>query len=143
MKWDKEIERKIQEAMESGAFDNLPGKGEPLSIDQNPHEDPDWALAFHILKSNEFTLPWVERKRAIERKTEAARLTLRRAQESFIHGDDESFAASGRAVTAFREQAVEINREIRSYNLQVPLAQLQLAPIKIDREIQNIQENHS
>ncbi len=39
------VERRIAEAMEEGAFDSLPGAGQPLEIDEPPprHADP-WRL---------------------------------------------------------------------------------------------------
>jgi DnaJ family protein C protein 28 len=139
MNWDKEIEKKIREAMESGAFDNLPGKGQPLSLDQNPHEDPSWRLAHHILKSNNFSLPWVEKRREIEDRIETARKELARAWEA--RGSRTTGQGSQRsrdwdsAVVAFRQQVGEINRLIRTYNLEVPSPQLHLFSLDADREI--------
>jgi DnaJ family protein C protein 28 len=134
MNWDKEIEKKIKEAMESGAFDNLPGKGQPLPLDQNPYEDPYWRLAHHILKSNNFSLPWVEKRRDLEERIEAAKSDLARAWGSRQSrpGEWES------AVAAFREQVGEINRQIRTYNLEVPSARLHLFFVDADREIETV-----
>ena len=33
-------ERKIQDAIEDGLFDNLPGRGQPLDLSVNPFEPP-------------------------------------------------------------------------------------------------------
>ena len=55
------IEEIIRQAMQEGKFDDLPGKGKPLNLDQNPHQDPDWRVAHHLLKSAGFSLPWIER----------------------------------------------------------------------------------
>jgi len=38
MQYESWIDRQIREAMERGAFDNLPGAGKPLHLD----DDPDW-----------------------------------------------------------------------------------------------------
>ena len=38
--WEMIAERKIREAMEEGAFENLRGKGRPLDLEENPYEDP-------------------------------------------------------------------------------------------------------
>ena len=45
---DLSIEEIIRRAIQEGKFDDLPGKGEPLQLDDNPHEDPEWRAAHHI-----------------------------------------------------------------------------------------------
>ncbi|MEA3440806.1 MAG: DUF1992 domain-containing protein [Chloroflexota bacterium] len=54
------IEEHIRRAMEEGKFDDLPGKGKPLRLDHNPHEDPQWRTAYRMLRNSGFTLPWIE-----------------------------------------------------------------------------------
>src|SRR5689334_22802808 len=44
-------ERKIQEAIDEGAFDNLPGKGKPLVFDDDPMTPPHLRLANRILRN--------------------------------------------------------------------------------------------
>jgi Domain of unknown function (DUF1992) len=44
-KWESIAERKIREAMDAGAFENLPSMGKPIPIDRNPFEDPNlWII---------------------------------------------------------------------------------------------------
>jgi DnaJ family protein C protein 28 len=142
VKWGNELEKKIQEALESGAFDNLPGKGEPLSLDQNPHEDPSWRLAHHVLKSNEFTLPWLEKRREIESQISTARNGLRLAWEKQGASPGGTSSPAARdwqsAVASFRRQIADINRQIRSYNLQAPLDRLHLYVIDAEAEIEEL-----
>lgn len=45
-------ERKIEEAMEEGQFDNLPGAGKPLALDDCSHLPPDMRMAYTILKNS-------------------------------------------------------------------------------------------
>jgi hypothetical protein len=42
------IDRQVREAMERGAFDNLPGAGKPLSLS----DDPDWWVKSKIAAEN-------------------------------------------------------------------------------------------
>ena len=53
------FERQIREAMESGAFDNLPHQGKPLPNDDNPHAG-EWGLAYKMLKDAGYAPPWIE-----------------------------------------------------------------------------------
>jgi DnaJ family protein C protein 28 len=139
------IEEIIRRAMEEGQFDNLPGKGKPLQLDQNPHQDPEWRAAHSMLKSGGFSLPWIESLREIEAHIQEARTSLARSwswcsaqlAESIIssQADDEW----KRAIASFREKITEINREIREYNLQVPSDRFQLRLLNAEREIEQIQ----
>ena len=88
------IEEHIRRAMEEGKFEDLPGKGEPLNLEENPLEDPEWRMANHILRSSGFTLPWIETYREIEQVLEVARKSLLRTwtwrQASSRQGDPSS-----------------------------------------------------
>ena len=44
-------ERKIQEAIEEGAFDDLPGKGQPIDLDDDPMTPPHLRLSNRVLKN--------------------------------------------------------------------------------------------
>ena len=50
-RWRDVIEDQIRAAQERGDFDNLPGAGKPLKLDENPYAG-DRALAFHLLQQN-------------------------------------------------------------------------------------------
>ena len=44
-------ERKIEQALEEGQFDNLPGMGRPLDIEDVSHLPPELRMAYTILKN--------------------------------------------------------------------------------------------
>jgi len=134
------MEDPIDRAMREGKFDDLPGKGKRLHLSENPHEDPEWGLAFHMLKENGFTLPWIQLRQEIESEIESARLALRRAWQT---NQDGTGAHSGdvdwrRARSHFHEQVEQINRRIRDYNLQTPSLNFQLPPLNAEREIDRL-----
>ena len=135
-------EEQIRRAIEEGKFDNLPGKGKPLHLEENPFEDPEWRLANHVLKSSGFTLPWIEKRGEIEALIENARSALKRSDEwrrqALSEGKPAPFVSAewNKAVEKFREQAAEINRLILSYNLEAPSSQLQMPQLSIERELE-------
>jgi hypothetical protein len=49
--FDKIAEERIREAIERGEFDDLPGKGRPLSLEDDSHLPTDLRLAYKILKN--------------------------------------------------------------------------------------------
>jgi DnaJ family protein C protein 28 len=139
----RNLDEQIRQAMQRGEFDNLPGKGKPLDLRQNPHEDPGWQTTYRILKENGYTLPWIESRRAIELDFEKDLISLRRSWEWRV-------AETGRTNLVFAEkewqQALQkfhlavtnLNKRIRNYNLEVPSNQFQRRLINAEWEIGKI-----
>ena len=47
----RRVEEQIQESMDRGEFDNLPGKGKPLNLEEDQHVAPELRMAYRILKN--------------------------------------------------------------------------------------------
>ena len=137
-------EEQIRKAIADGKFDDLPGKGKPLQLDDNPFADPDWALAYHVLQSSGYTLPWIETRKEIEADLEAARASLRRAwewkQRALVESQPEDLVEVEweRALEAFCEHIESLNRRIAAYNLEVPNLRFQHQKIIVVNEILTI-----
>lgn len=58
-KWEHWIDRAIIDAQEWGEFDNLPGRGNLLQLDDNPYAG-EWAMGFHVLKNAGMAPLWME-----------------------------------------------------------------------------------
>ena len=131
------IEDLIQRAIQEGKFSDLPGKGKPLRLDDNPHADPDWQLAYHLLKENGFSLPWLELRQEIEGEIDAARQSIQQAWElrqttTVLEADFQ------RALRVFSEQIARINQRIFDYNLQTPAERFQMRKLNLEQEIEHI-----
>ena len=107
--FDRIAEEKIRAAIEAGEFEQLPGAGQPLKLDQNPYEPEGWGTAFRLLRNNGYTLPWLEENVEIERERIAAHRDLHRAG-----GEDPG------AWQRFVGRIADLNRRIIGYNLRVP-----------------------
>lgn len=135
------IEEHIRRAIEEGKFDNLPGAGKPLRLDQDPFEDPEWRLAYHMLRSSGYRLPWIDERREIQEELQHARETLKRAhawrERKLADGDSQAATKQEweRAVAHFQAQIAEINRKIAAYNLHIPSPHFQLAQLSFEREL--------
>ncbi|MEO9255833.1 MAG: DUF1992 domain-containing protein, partial [Tepidiformaceae bacterium] len=71
MSFDQLIESQIQEAMEAGAFDNLPGAGKPLQFtDQERMAGDNW-LGYKVLQNGGMLPEWLSLAREIELDREA------------------------------------------------------------------------
>jgi hypothetical protein len=63
--FQKIIEQRIKEAQERGEFDDLPGRGEPLKIEDDSHIPEDLRLAYKVLRNADFLPPELELKKEI------------------------------------------------------------------------------
>ena len=61
----KIAEQRIKEAQERGDFDNLPGEGEPLDLQDDRNIPEDLRLAHKILKNADCLPPELEEKKEI------------------------------------------------------------------------------
>ena len=100
--WHFIAERKIREAMEEGAFENLDGSGKPLDLGENPFEDPSLRTAHRLLRNNGFAPGWIEESKEIE--AEAARLQ----------------AGGELPPDVWRRRMAALNRRILAFNLKAP-----------------------
>ncbi len=61
----KIAEQRIREAQERGEFDDLPGRGEPLELEDDRNIPEDLRLAYKILKNADCLPPELEAKKEI------------------------------------------------------------------------------
>jgi len=146
-KWQKSIDQQIEEARREGKFDNLPGKGKPLKLNENPYEDPAMNAAFTLLKDNDFTLPWIAEGKEIDDELAKARIALARSWSLYRREGSDSDAPAwaknewNRAEQAFRDQVLALNKKIQNYNVAIPNARFEKMKINADREVEKIQND--
>lgn len=139
------IDDLIKKAIEDGQFKDLQGKGKPLNLDENPHEDPAWRLAHHVLKNSGYSLPWIQTRQEIDEETEKLLSNLKRAWEWRLKALERKqpydlVEDEWRRATSRFEQAVEkLNHRIRLYNLEAPSERFQVMPLSALREIEKVQ----
>jgi hypothetical protein len=64
--FDKIVEERIRRAQRKGDFENLPGTGEPLKLQDDSHIAEDLRLAHKILKNADCLPPEIEIKKEIQ-----------------------------------------------------------------------------
>ncbi len=150
--WESWIDQQIREAEARGDFDNLPGKGKPLSIEPNPYAT-DRELAYKILKDAGYAPEWIELDKSIRGRLEQARGTLARSWKWYQAnlarlGDRTDRGAESergrlktgwqRAVAAFQVEIKAINTDIAALNLKVPSPRFQRPRLNEEDERQQI-----
>ncbi len=138
---ERGVEKIIKAAMERGEFDNLPGKGKPLDLNENPFEDPAMALVNHVLKNAGFAPAWIEDRREVGERLEQARAALRRSWTwqgtALVHGVSTVVVLDvwQRAEADFRAEVEQINRQVLNHNLKAPSPLVHLRPVDADEEV--------
>lgn len=131
--WESIVERQIREAMEDGAFDELPYHGEPLPVDDDAAAG-ERALAFRVLRNAGVAPPWIEADKEVRTLLadrdallaravgagESARPRLRRELEGII-------LAANRAIERLNSAAPTERQHRRLLDLGQELTRLEAA----------------
>lgn len=135
-------EKRLREAIENGEFDDLPGKGEPIDLRENPFEDPDLRTVHRLLRNAGFAPAWIEERKDIDAELAAVQTKLTRAWALFGPGGKApSEAEWERSAKEFREQVMELQQRIRIYNLKAPAAVFQRKHIDVEKILESIKRN--
>lgn len=59
-------ERRIAQAMEEGAFEHLPGEGQPLALEDDSRVPQELRMAFKVLKNAGYVPPEIAERKEIE-----------------------------------------------------------------------------
>ncbi|MBN2043479.1 MAG: DUF1992 domain-containing protein [Anaerolineales bacterium] len=139
--FDRAIETIIQNAIARGEFDNLPGKGKPLNLQENRFVDQDWRLAFSLLEQHGFALPWMEDRKHIEETLTRAKENLQRTwrwRSSIPEGDKLAEDEWQQAVLKFKGTVAALNKQIDAYHLAIPADVFYRPRINLERELDGV-----
>jgi Domain of unknown function (DUF1992) len=131
--WESIVERQIREAMEDGAFDELPYHGEPLPVDDDAAAG-EWALGFRVLRNAGVAPPWIEADKEVRAlladrdmlltravgARESAWPRLRRELEGIV-------LAANRAIERLNSEAPTEHQHRRLLDLDQELTRLEAA----------------
>jgi hypothetical protein len=147
--WESLVNQRIEEAMRSGAFDNLRNKGKPLDTSPDPHVPPDMQMANSLLKNNDLAPAWIGDRGAMLATIERFREKLRDVAADFAQARaeattpqrlallDERWAAY---VESWRAEVVELNKRILTQNLKQPVSFLEIFPLRLEDELKRLQQ---
>jgi hypothetical protein len=143
--WGSYIDRQIRKAMEDGDFDNLPGEGKPLDLQEDESTPDELRLAYKILRDNDLAPDWIMQGQDIDKKAEDILKRLRKAADAYraainipaATGADRAAAArSWQTVQAkLTASTAKLNQEISVYNLKIPSGVTHKRALNLQREI--------
>lgn len=135
-------ERRIQDAIDEGLFDNLPGRGKPLHLTENPFEPPGMRAVNHLLRQNKVLPPWLLLEKEIEASRSLALGTLARWEvaEPRLSGSPEHGNLRSIARAAYHKHLKQTNDLILKYNYSNPFAFRAPVPLLTQRRLQEFDE---
>ena len=143
--WQDLISEQLDEAAANGAFENLPGKGQPLRLNMFPNEPDDMRMANKLLKDNDLTPTWIGDRKELLAEIELLRTEMKRQWELTRAGagaagsEREAFARSWRrSISDWEARIDELNRRIVSLNLSLPIWRMELHRLRLDEELKRI-----
>jgi len=137
-------DRKIEEAMQEGKFDDLPGKGKPLPLDEEWFAPPELRPAIRLLKSAGVLPDWMERAREIERlRAECDRL-WRIAELEYPRamslGEARFLEWQARTWAGLEQVMTRVNSLVLAYNCTAPACAVPQTPYNLAQQQARFEE---
>jgi hypothetical protein len=129
------IDRQIREAIEEGAFENLPYQGQPLPNDENPYA-AEWGLAFHVLRNAGFAPPWIEADKEVRELLDRRDAIVARAAAA----PPPTVLARRRAHTQIESLVQRVNAAIARVNAEAPSLRQHRRPLVLGDELRRYDE---
>lgn len=158
IKLDRIAERRIQEAIESGAFDNIEGMGKPLADQEdNPFVPEDMRVAFKVLQNSGYAPDWMtlaqEIEDDIERLKWSADYHFKMLRDELAEVGANPYAVKRlrvemdrlrnlhtKAARQYRQSVEALNRKITTFNQTVPVTSLLKVPLAVEDAMSRFEE---
>jgi hypothetical protein len=113
--WESLVEKQIREAMDAGAFKDLPYQGRPLPLEDDSAAG-EWAMAHRMLRNADAAPPWIEADKEARRLLGEIEVLFERASRS-------PAGRRARVEAELRQLADDANRTIQRLNAEAPTLQ--------------------
>jgi hypothetical protein len=132
--WESLVERQIREAMDEGAFDSLPFRGERIPLEDDSAAG-EWAMGFRILRRAGAAPAWIEADREVRARLAERDRLLQRAHRTQPWGRDRDRSELRRIVAA-------ANAAVLRLDLEAPTDRQRRVPLDIDAELAALARAH-
>lgn len=150
----RSAEQQIQEAIDEGKFDNLPGSGKPIVFDDDPMTPPHLRLANRILKNANVLPEWIELQKQIEQdRRDLVALADKLHEENWRRHDSVATLPPGhplveryaewhaRSRAGYLRHLKGINTSILKFSMLAPRTAVSYPTYKVDAEMQAFDEH--
>ena len=125
------VERQIREAIEDGAFDDLPHQGSPLPLEDDSAAG-DWALAHRMIRNAGAAPPWIESDKAARALLDELDRLVARASRLGAQGVPRARTDIARIVAA-------ANAAIARVNVEAPTTRQHRRPLHLGVELERLE----
>lgn len=129
--WESLVEKQIREAMDAGAFDELPYTGQRLPLEDDSAAG-DWAMAHRMLRNAGMAPPWIESDKEARRLLAELDGVIERAPRV-------SVLSRGRERARLAGLVDEANRSIARVNAEAPTARQHRRPVDAAAELDRLE----
>ena len=131
----RRVDDVLEQAVADGEFDDLPGVGKPLSLDQTPHVPADMRTAYRLLNDAGMAPDWIELGRRIRHEIDGVHSFVRAhhdrvqsARQALLESPAGEFADRFRRITRLHRDAriplqrrlLRIGGMIKTYDVLAP-----------------------
>jgi len=129
--WESLVERQIREAMDEGAFDELPYSGERLPIEEDSAAG-ERALGFRVLRNAGVAPPWIEADKEVRALLTDRDGLVRRAAGA-------GSLARPRLRRELEGIVLEVNRAIERLNAEAPTDRQHRRPLDLGEQLARLE----
>jgi hypothetical protein len=129
--WESVVERQIREAMEEGAFEDLPYRGRPLPLEDDAVAG-ERALGFRMLRNAGIAPPWIEADKEV-------RALLARRDQLLGLAPRTGVLVRPRLRGEFRRVVEAANRAIAGLNAEAPTDRQHRRPLEAAAELERLE----
>jgi hypothetical protein len=129
--WESLVERQIREAMEAGAFNDLPFQGERLPLEDDEAAG-EWAMAHRMLKNAGAAPPWIE-------SDKEARRLLAELETLLLRAPRVSARSRDRARREYMTVVQAANLAIERVNAEAPTERQHRRPLDAAAEADRLE----
>jgi hypothetical protein len=129
--WESLVERQIREAMEAGAFNDLPHQGKRLPL-ENDDAAGEWAMAHRILRNAGAAPAWIE-------SDKEARRLLAEIESLLLGASRTSRPAEARSRARLTTLVEGANAATLRLNSVAPTARQHRRPVDLAEQIERLE----
>ena len=129
--WESLIERQIREAMEGGAFEDLPHQGTPLPLEDDSASG-EWALAHRMLRNAGAAPPWIEADKE-------ARARLAELDDLLERGRRADSSDRPRLRRQVADLVAAVNLAVERLNAEAPTDRQHRRPLDVDEIMRGLE----
>jgi hypothetical protein len=129
--WESLVERQIREAIDGGAFEDLPYRGERLPLEDDSAAG-DWAMAHRMLGNAGIAPPWIESDKEARKQLALLGALIERAPAI-------SPASHGKARRDLAQIVAAANEAIARVNAEAPTLRQHRRPLDPPAEAERLE----